>query len=151
LSGRLRGFQPSLLTFLSSGLFLLLFCLAQPVFVFALIILFAKLVQLICPCSRYFHKKAEQDVRDKTATIRQTRWISGRRRARFRRWLSWLPVVTVFLNASLGDGSALSSTRSLGGVLDTGAAMSCVGYPQARALCNLTGVPYKLSAGARRL
>jgi hypothetical protein len=47
---------------------------------FALIILFAKLVQLICPCSRYFHKKAEQDVRDTTATIRQTRWISGRRR-----------------------------------------------------------------------
>jgi hypothetical protein len=34
--------------------------------------------------------------------------------------------------------------------LDTGAAMSCVGYPQARALCNLTGVPYKLSAGTQR-
>jgi hypothetical protein len=28
--------------------------------------------------------------------------------------------------------------------------MSCVGYPQARALCNLTGVPYNLSAGTRR-
>jgi hypothetical protein len=126
------------------------FVLLSSAGVFALIILFAKLVQLICPCSRYFHKKAEQDIRDTTATIRQTLWIAGRRRARFRRWLSWLPVVTVFLNASLGDGSALSSTRFLGGVLDTGAAMSLVGYPQARALCNLTGVPYELSAGTRR-
>jgi hypothetical protein len=34
--------------------------------------------------------------------------------------------------------------------LDTGAAMSCVGYRQARALCNLTGVPYELSTGTRR-
>jgi hypothetical protein len=40
--------------------------------------------------------------------------------------------------------------RFLGGVLDTGAAMSCVGYCQARALCNLTGVPYDLSTGTRR-
>jgi hypothetical protein len=40
-------------------------------------------------------------------------------------WLSWLSVVTVFLNASLGNGGALSSAaRFLGGLLDTGAAMS---------------------------
>jgi hypothetical protein len=34
--------------------------------------------------------------------------------------------------------------------LATGAAMPCVGYRHARALCNLTGVPYELSTGTRR-
>jgi hypothetical protein len=127
-----------------------LFCLAQPVFVIALILLLARLVQVFCPYSRYFRKEENQDVEDTTATIRQARWIDGRHRTRFRRWISWLPVVHVFLNASLGEVSALSSTRFLGGVLDTRAAISCVGYRQARALCNLTGVPYDLSTGTRR-
>jgi hypothetical protein len=150
LSGRLRGLQPSLLTFFSSGLFLFLFCIAQPVFVIVPILLFARLLQVVSPYSRYFRKKNSQDGEGTTATIRQARWIAGRRRARFRRWHSWLSVVPVFLNASVGDGSTLSSTRFLGGVLDTGAAKSCVGYRQARALCNLTGVPYELSTGTRR-
>jgi hypothetical protein len=57
----------------------------------------------------YFRKKANQDVDDTTPIIRQACWIAGRCRARFRRWISWLPVVPAFLNASLGEGSALSS------------------------------------------
>jgi hypothetical protein len=57
MSGRLRGFQLSLLTLFSSGLFLLLFCLAQPVFGIALILLLARFVQVFCPYSRYFRKK----------------------------------------------------------------------------------------------
>jgi hypothetical protein len=134
----------------SSGLLLFLFCLAQPVFLISLILLLARLVQVFCPYSQYFRKKENQDVEDTTATIRQVRWIAGRSRARFRCWLSWLPVVPVFLNASLGEGRALSSTRFLGGVLDTGAAIFCVVYRQARALCNLTGLPYELSTGTRR-
>jgi hypothetical protein len=121
------------------------------VFVIALILLLARLVQVLCPYSRYFRKKENQDVESITETIRQARWNAGRRRAPFRRWILWLPVVPVFFNASFGDGSTLSSTRFLGGVLDTGIAMSCAGSLQARALCNLTGLPYKLSTGTRRL
>jgi hypothetical protein len=126
-----------------------LFCLAQPVFVIALILLLARLVQVFCPYSRYFRKEENPDVEDTTATIRQARWIDGRHRTRFRRWISWLPVVPLFLNDSLGEGSALSSTGFLGDVLDTGAAMSCVEYRQARTLCSFTGVPYELSTGTR--
>jgi hypothetical protein len=37
------------------------------------------------------------------------------------------------IRVQLEEGSALSSTRFLGSVLDTGAAMSCFGYRQARA------------------
>jgi hypothetical protein len=55
-----------------------------------------------------------------------------------------------FSSASLGEGSALSSTKISGGTLDTGRAMSGVGYRQARASCNLIGVPYELSTGTRR-
>jgi hypothetical protein len=74
----------------------------------ALIVLFAGPVQVFCPKSRYIRKKENQDVKDTTATIPQARRIAGRLRARFRRWLSWLPVVPAFLNASPGEGSALS-------------------------------------------
>jgi hypothetical protein len=104
----------------------------------------------ILPIQSILPQERKSRMEDMTATIRQARWIAGRRRARFRRWISWLPVVHVFLNASLGEVSALSSTRFLGGVLDTRAAIPCVGYRQARALCNLTGVPYDSSTGTRR-
>jgi hypothetical protein len=55
-----------------------------------------------------------------------------------------------FDTGSLGEGSALSSASFLGVVLDTGAGMPCLHYRQARALCNMTGVPYEMSAGTRR-
>jgi hypothetical protein len=77
LSGRLRGFQPSLLNFFSSGQFLFLFCLSHPVFVIALVLLITRLVQAFCPYSRYFRKNENQDVEGTTATIRRARWIAG--------------------------------------------------------------------------
>jgi hypothetical protein len=72
----------------------------------ALIRIFSTLVQVICPYSRCFRKEENHDMEVTTATIRQARWFAGRRRARFRRWVSWLPAVPVFLNASLGYHSA---------------------------------------------
>jgi hypothetical protein len=68
-----------------------------------------RLAQVSCPRSRYFQRKSEQDVGDTTATICQTRWMPGGIELGFDDWLSWLSVVTVFLNASRGDGGALSS------------------------------------------
>jgi hypothetical protein len=49
-------------------------------FTIALILLFATLVQVICPYIRYFRSKENHDMEDTTATIRQARWM-----ARFRR------------------------------------------------------------------
>jgi hypothetical protein len=143
-------FQPSLLTFFSSGLFLFLFLLRSTGVCYSAHPSISKAcpgilpIQSILPqvrksgCGKYNrdHTPSALDCRATSSSVSTLALMA--------------PGSSCFLNASFGDGNTLSSTRFLGGVLDTGAAMSCVGYRQARALCNLTGVPYELSTGTRR-
>lgn len=100
------------------------------------------------------HRSVYQRDNDKTghsgtAEKESARWIAGRRRARFKRYLPWFLKTVAVCNVAL-VATQLSSTRFLGGVLDTGAAMSCVGHNQAQALCRITGTKFELEPARRK-
>lgn len=118
---------------------LIVFCVLQPWVLLALAALCAHTSLFLC--YYYRQSRSSKAAIHETVTTRAACCICGRRRGQFRRWrlLPWVPLVSVVLNVSLSTGTNLSSTRFIGGVLDTGAAMSCVGYSQARAHCNMTG------------
>jgi hypothetical protein len=86
------------LTLFSSGLFLFLFCLDQPVLAVALILLLARLVHVFAHIGDTSARNKIRMWKIKQRPYAKHVGLRGDVELGFR---SWLPVVPVFLNASL--------------------------------------------------
>lgn len=143
----------ALSTVTKSFIFVAAFSILQPILIFLLpptvsMGIVALIVFMWMHRSELHRQRSTKQEVEPDKILRKAKWISGRRWPRFKRFAPFLAATTIVLNAAL-TSEHLSSARFLGGVLDTGAAKSCIGLKQAKALCNISGTEMKLHPPSR--